>query len=41
MDFCIEFKVLRELVRVAKDYVEVQGKFIEVPEMGPVPDDEK
>lgn len=39
VDFCVEFKVLRELVRVAKDYVEVQGKFIEVPEMVPGPDD--
>ena len=39
VDFCVEFKVLRELVRVAKDYVELQGKFIEAPEMVPVPDD--
>ena len=39
VDFCVEFKVLRELVRVAKDYVELQGKFIEAPEMVPVPED--
>ena len=39
VDFCIEFKVLRELVRVAKDYVELQGKFIEAPEMVSVPED--
>ena len=39
VDFCVEFKVLRELVRVAKDHVELQGKFIEVPEMVSVPED--
>ena len=38
-DFCVEFKVLRELVRVAKDHVELQGKFIEAPEMVSVPED--
>ena len=38
VDFCVEFKVLRELVRVAKDH-ELQGKFIEALEMVPVPDD--
>ena len=39
VDFCVEFKALRELVRGAKDHVELQGKFIEVPEMVSVPED--
>ena len=26
VDFCVEFKVFRELVRVAKDYVELQER---------------
>ena len=39
VDFCVEFKVLRELVRVAKDHVELQGKFIEAPEMVSAPED--
>ncbi len=39
VDFCVEFRELRELVRIARNDVELSGTLIEFPELEAVPGD--